>query len=318
MKIPHKIAVIVFDGVVVGDLSVPVELFPLVRDQNGESCYEVQVCGHKERFNNSHLSVCPHNRLTWASVADTIIIPGIEDINQKVPEVILTSIREAKQRGVRIVSLCTGAFILAESGILEGLKATTHWMASSNFATRYQGIGLVPDVLFVDNGQVLTSAGAAAAFDLCLHLIRLDCGPEAALKVADLAVLPIERVGVQPQLNHFQSLPQSPILYLLNWIEENIDQVLTVEQIAKQGNMSSRTLYRHFMNHVGVAPAKWINMIRIRKAVELLESSWLSIEAIAETIGYQSAEVFRENFYKIAKTSPSEYRRILHRRKHSY
>lgn len=310
----HKVAILVFEGVVVGDLSVPLSLFPFVSDHEGTQVYEVGVCGHQRKIQTEFLTITAPNELSWAANADTLIIPGIHDLDITIPDDIINSIYKAWKNGCRIVSLCTGAFVLAQAGILEGCKVTTHWKATSYFLKRYKNIRYVSNVLYVDNGQILASAGATAAFDLCLHLIRKDCGDDIATTVADLAMVPVERISIQPQLNHSSLIPENdPIIHILTWIEKNICNSITLVEISEKFNLSTRTLTRMFINSVGLPPAKWITNARIKQAKNLLESSNLSIDIIAESVGYGSAEVFRENFRKISKFSPSAYRRIYRR-----
>ncbi|MDG9669527.1 helix-turn-helix domain-containing protein [Hahella sp. CR1] len=310
----HKIALLVFDGVAIGDVSVPISLFPYAVNRAGSPIYTVGICSSTERLQTGFLTIAAPNDLSWALSADTLIVPGVDDLETAIPSELIDIIQKAWVKGVRIVSLCTGAFILAQAGILDGAKATTHWKATNEFVKRFKKIKFVPDVLYVDNGQILTSAGATAAFDLCLHLIREDCGNEVAATIADLAMVPMERAGIQPQLSHSSLLSENdPITKILAWIEENIERSFSLNDISNKFNLSTRTLTRLFIGSVGLPPAKWITMARIRKAKSLLENTNLSIDIIAEAVGYSSAEVFRENFRKASKFSPSTYRRIYHR-----
>ncbi|EKK9988039.1 helix-turn-helix domain-containing protein [Vibrio vulnificus] len=314
MNYPHRIAVLIFDGTVLGDLSVPLSLFPYAVDSEGVPFYSLGVCGVGKSTQTEYLSLTAPYDLSWAEKADTLIVPGLDDINRVIPQELIQLIHKAWSEGRRIVSLCTGAFILAQAQILHGLKVTTHWKATTEFSRRYSRTRCISNVLYVDNEQILTSAGATAALDLCLHVIRKDCGDETAELIADLAMVPIERVGIQPQLNH-SSLVSSrePISHILVWIEERLSQTILLEDVSREFNLSTRTLTRLFIDVLGVPPAKWITMARINKAKNLLETSNMAIDIVAESVGYNSAEVFRENFRKVSKFSPSAYRRIYRR-----
>lgn len=177
-----------FDGVVLGDLAVPCEIF-------GRAGYPVRVCGVGPRVESGHVAIEPPFRLASLRRADMIIVPGVDDLDRPIPSALLRAITSASERGIRIASICTGAFILAAAGLLDGRRATTHWLAAPELRRRHPLIRVDPDVLYIDDGRLLTSAGAAAAFDLCLHLVRSDLGAEARAKVARACVMPLERTG---------------------------------------------------------------------------------------------------------------------------
>jgi len=193
------VAVLAFDGVVLSDLATPCDVFGRVRDSKGNRQYEVRVCGCRRRIASEHLGFEVPWSLTTLRRADTIVVPGIDPIDRPVPEELMRGLRRAIARGARVASICTGAFVLARTGALNGLKATTHWLAAEELARHYPEIEVNPDVLYVDNGKILTSAGAAAGLDLCLHLVRRDLGAEVASCTARLAVMPLERAGGQAQ-----------------------------------------------------------------------------------------------------------------------
>jgi transcriptional regulator GlxA family with amidase domain len=242
--------------------------------------------------------------------ADTIVIPGIDDLDRSVPELLLAELRRAIARGARVASICTGAFVLARTGVLDGRVATTHWRAASELARRFPAITVNPDVLYVDHGAVLTSAGAAAGFDLCLHLVRRDCGARIAAQVARAAVMPLERAGGQAQfIVHEQpDVPHSMFGPLLMWLEQHLRRDLSLPVIARQAAMSCRTLSRRFREHVGMTPAAWVARARVREAQRLLETTTLSVEAVAEHAGYGSATVLRDRFAAFVGVSPLAYR----------
>jgi len=195
----HLVAVVAFDGVVLGDVSTPCEIFGRVRGRDGRPLYEVRICSLAPEVKSEHVTLRVPWRLPSLSRADTVIVPGIADLDQSIPQDLLRAIRRAVDRRARVASICTGAFVLAATGALDGLRATTHWRGAAELARRYPAIDVDADVLYVDNCHVLTSAGAAAAFDLCLHLVRRDVGAEVAAEVARAAVMPLERAGGQAQ-----------------------------------------------------------------------------------------------------------------------
>ncbi len=202
--------------------------------------------------------------------------------------------------------------MLARTGALNGLKATTHWLPAEELARRYPEIDVHRDVLYVDNGRILSSAGAAAGLDLCLHLVRPDLGAQAAARTARLAVMPLERAGGQAQFIAHEpptvndNTAMGPLLL---WIEKNVHKELSLPVIAPQAAMSTRTLSRRFVEQVGTTPAQWIAAARVRRAQQLLETTILSVEEVAVHSGFRSASVLREHFAGIVGTTPVAYRR---------
>jgi transcriptional regulator GlxA family with amidase domain len=308
------VAVVAFDGVVLGDLATPCEIFRAVRDSSGQSPYEVRVCSSRRNVRSEYLTIKVPWRLSLLERANTVIVPGIDSIDRPVPEAVLRVLREAAARRVRIASICSGAFVLARTGVLNGLKATTHWMVARELACRYPEIDVNPDVLYVDNGRLLTSAGAAAGFDLCLHLVRRDCGGEIAAQAARAAVMPLERAGGQAQfIVHNTPLikDKAGIGPLLIWIEQNLRCELSLPALARRAAMSTRTLSRRFRDEVGATPAEWVGLARVRHAQQLLETTNLSVEEVATETGFRSASVLREHFGEVVGTAPLAYRRAF-------
>jgi transcriptional regulator GlxA family with amidase domain len=308
---PHLVAVVAFDGVVLGDLAAPCEVFGRVRDASGHPAYDVRVCGLRSRAGSAHVNLTVRWPLTVLRKADTIVIPGIDDVERSIPNTLVTELRRAIGRGTRVASICTGAFVLARTGALDGRVATTHWLAASELARRFPAITVNPDVLYVDHGSLLTSAGAAAGLDLCLHIVRHDFGAETAAQVARAAVMPLERAGGQAQfiVHEEPEVPHATFGPLLLWIEKHLRHDLSLPVVARRAAMSSRTLSRRFHEHVGMTPAAWIARARVREAQRLLETTNLSVEAVAETAGYGSATVLRDRFATIVGVSPLAYRR---------
>ena len=306
----HRVAVIASHGVVLGDLAIPLEIFGRVRDREGRACYDVRVCGITKMVESEHVRLSIRWRLTWAARADTIIVPGIDRLERTIPAAILHLLRNASKHGARIASICTGAFILAQAGLLDGLRATTHWRAAGELARRYPRAEVDANVLYVDNGNVLTSAGAAAGMDLCLHLIRGDHGASVAAHAARAAVMPLARSGGQAQFIEYTppetSESMAPVLV---WMENNLRQNLSLSAVARYARMSTRTLSRRFAEQVGETPAQWILKARIRRAKLLLETTATRVEQVAAEAGFQSASVLREHFRNSVGLSPVGWRR---------
>jgi transcriptional regulator GlxA family with amidase domain len=211
-----------------------------------------------------------------------------------------------------VASICSGAFLLAATGLLDGRRATTHWLAAAELARRHRAVEVDPDVLYVDNGPILTSAGAAAGFDLCLHLVRRDLGARAAAMVARRVVMPLERAGGQAQfIVHSIPTTEASLQPLLSWIEGNLAGTLDVPTLARRAKTSVRTFRRRFQEQTGTTPAKWVNRARVRRAQTLMESTDLPVERVAEVAGFGSAAVLRERFAKLVGTSPQSYRRAF-------
>src|SRR5262245_57516600 len=269
---PHRVVVVAFDGVVLGDLSTACEVFALAKRKNGRPAYAVRVCSESTVVESMHVALRVPWRLSSLARADTVIVPGVNDVNSPVPPSVLRGIRRAAERGARVASICTGAFVLAATGVLDGLRATTHWLAAADFARRHPSVNLDVNVLYVDNGRVLTSAGAAAGFDLCLHMVRRDLGANVAASVARLAVMPLERAGGQAQFIEHAHPSEVPgaMTPLLTWIEQNLSRELPLPVIARRGAMSTRTLSRRFREQVGTTPAAWLAHARVRCAQRLL------------------------------------------------
>jgi len=305
--------VLAFDGVVLGDLAVPCEVFGWVRSADGSAPYEVRVCGASPRVETRHVGLRVPSRLSWLARAHTVVVPGIEDLERPLPAAVVRALRRAVDRGARVASICSGAFLLAASGALDGLRATTHWAATAELARRHPEIEVDPGVLYVDNGQLLTSAGAAAGFDLCIHMVRRDLGAEVAAAAARAAVMPLERAGGQAQFVVHEPGPAdgSSIGRLLPWLEQSLREDLSLRAIARRAQMSTRTLSRRFREQVGTTPALWVAGARVRRAQRLLETGDAAIERIADSVGFRSATVLRQHFGRVVGTSPQAYRRSV-------
>jgi transcriptional regulator GlxA family with amidase domain len=306
----HVVAVLALDGVLAFDLSTPIEVFGRARLPDGRMAYGVRVCAPADEVDAGIFAVRAPWGLDALPEADTIILPGLADPTAPVPADVLEALRGAAKGGTRIASICVGAFTLAATGLLRGLRATTHWAAAKELSRRYPDVDVDAGVLFVDNGQVLTSAGAAAGLDLCQHMIRRDHGSEVAAGAARLAVMPLEREGGQAQfIVHEQpGADGSSLEPLLRWMEENVHRELTLDDLAARATMSTRTLNRRFREQTGTTPLRWLRRSRIRRAQYLLETTDHSVERIALQVGFGSPTSFRDRFKRLVGTNPNAYR----------
>jgi transcriptional regulator GlxA family with amidase domain len=307
----HTVAVLALDQVIPFDLSTPIEAFNRTRLPDGRAAYRVRICAVTPTVDAGAFTITAPYGLAALAEADTIMLPGCADPTAPIPEPALDAIRAAAANGTRIASICTGAFVLAATGLLDGRRATTHWLAAGLLAERYPGIDVDPDVLYVDNGQFLTSAGAAAGLDLCLHLVRRDHGSAVAADAARLAVMPLEREGGQAQfiVADQPPTPRGSVLEpVLRWMQNNAEADLSLEDIAMHAGMSTRTLNRRFREQTGSTPLQWLHRARIRQAQYLLESTDHPVDRIAGQVGFGSPTAFRDRFKRVVGTSPAAYR----------
>lgn len=303
------IAILCLNHVVPFDFSIPIDVFGFVRLPNGKPAYKVVVCGPRKRVRTAHFEIKISQGLEALKKADTIIVPGVYNFDEPIDLNVLKSLHLAAKRGVRIASICTGAFVLGSAGLLDGKTATTHWMAAVEFRQKFPLVDLDPNVLYVDHGKILTSAGAAAGLDLCLHLIRKDFGSAIAAQAARLAVVPLERSGGQAQfISHAAPVSAGSLATTLAWMQKNFSEPLKIEQMANRAKMSERTFIRKFRDQTGVSPLQWLLRYRITKAKELLELTSNSVESVCEHTGFNGAISFRKHFKKQVGVSPTEYR----------
>jgi transcriptional regulator GlxA family with amidase domain len=307
----HLVAVLALDGVVAFDLATPLEVFARTRLADGRPGYDIRVCAVAGEVDAGAFTLRAPHGLDLLARADTIILPGCADPTVPVPEEVLECLRTAAGRGTRIASICAGAFVLAATGLIDGMRATTHWLGAEELAARHPAIAVDPDVLYVDSGQFLTSAGAAAGLDLCLHMIRGDYGSAVAADAARLSVMPLERDGGQAQFIVHEQPPAprgSAMEPLLRWLDENAGRELTLDDIAAHAGMSTRTLNRRFREQTGTTPLQWLHRARIRRAQHLLETTGHSVDRIGGQVGFGSPTAFRDRFKRIVGTSPHAYR----------
>lgn len=310
----HTVAVVALPDVIAFDLTTAVEVFGRVVLPSGEPGYRVLVCGTEPVLSAGPLRIATDHGIAEVGGADTIIVPGRNDVTVGAADEVLGALKSAYAAGTRIASICSGAFTLAEAGLLDGRRATTHWRAAEEFRAAYPAVDLDPDVLYVDEGQVLTSAGASAGIDLCLHMVASDYGAAVAADAARLAVAPLHRSGGQAQFILRNASPAKHIAErtelddLLAWIEKEAHRDLTLRDIAGRAAISVRTLNRRFQAETGQTPMQWVTGVRVRHAQQLLESTMHGVEKIGRDVGFSSAANFREQFRRLTGVAPQSYR----------
>ncbi len=316
----HTIATIAYDAVNPFELAVATEIFGFERPELGVTWYRFLVCAVEPRPIRTSVGIfltTPYS-LQHVGEADTVIVPSSRPGIVPVPDALLDALRAAYQRGSRIISFCTGAFLLAEAGLLDGRRVTTHWAWTGELAKRYPRVQVDPQVLYIDDGQVLTSAGTAAAIDLSLHIVRQDYGAEIAAAIARRMVVPPHRDGGQAQYieKPLQGTAEDePFGATLAWMAAHLNEDLTVEQMAARAMMSPRNFARRFQATCGTTPYQWLLQQRILLAQRLLETTNESIERIAVRCGFSSAATLRLHFQRLLHTSPQPYRHAFHREK---
>ncbi len=308
------VALAVTDGLLLFELAVAQEVF--APSGLAEPWYEMVTCGPGAVRTSGGYLLEPGDGLDRLAQADTVIVPARADVDEDPPAELVDAVRAAYEAGARVASLCTGAFVLAAAGLLDGRRATTHWAHTEALAARHPRVEVDPDVLYVDNGRVLTSAGKAAAMDLCLHLVRRDHGSAVANAVARRLVVPPHRAGGQAQFvtTPMPDRPDHPLGDLFPWALERLHRPLTVDDLARQANMSARNLGRQFRSMTGTTPLQWLLTQRIRRAQELLETTDDSVEAITKATGMGTATTLRRHFHRTVGVSPDTYRRTFRTR----
>jgi transcriptional regulator GlxA family with amidase domain len=309
---PHSVAVLVYDGVALFGLGVACDVFG--DDHGGPPLYAVSVCGAAASVTTDagFAMQVPHG-LDTVRAARTVIVLSTELVGQ-VPAVVLDALREARARGARLLSLCTGAFVLAAAGLLDGHEATTHWSECAKLSRCHPRVRVNPKVLYVDEGDLLTSAGSAASIDLCLHVVRRDQGAEVAARFARDLVVPPHRDGGQAQyIDTPIPVPGTDDLLAdtITWMRGHLAQGITVAGLAARSAMSARTFARRFVASTGTTPYQWVARERVRLAQRLLETTDLPVEAIARDCGLGSAANLRKQFSRALATSPQAYRRTF-------
>ena len=311
-----RVVALAYDGLCTFEFGIAVEMFGLPRSEL-PAWYDFRVCAVERGPLRAAggLTVRADGGLETLEDAGTVIVPGWRGVDAVPPPALLAALRAAHARGARLLSFCSGAFVLAATGLLDGCRATTHWRYAAALAARHPRIRVEPDVLYIDEGTLLTSAGSAAALDLSLHVIRGDYGPQVANQVARRAVVPAHRDGGQAQFIP-SPLPErgEPLGTLLEWMRRHLDRALPLAELAARARISERTLLRRFEAATGRTPRQWLIEERLARARELLEGSRLNVEQIADRCGYGHPDSLRHHFRRALGLSPMRYReRFGHR-----
>ncbi|MFC4854166.1 helix-turn-helix domain-containing protein [Actinophytocola glycyrrhizae] len=310
----RSVALVLYEGAMLFEAATAVEVFGVVRDDIADPWYDLTVYGPRSAWLGELARVATASGFGPVAGADTVVVPSCHDVDAEPPADVVAALRAAHARGARIMSLCTGAFVLAAAGLLDGRRVTTHWAHAADLARRYPEVEVDADVLYVDDDPVLTSAGKAACMDLCLHVVRKDHGAAAANTLARRLVVPPHRSGGQAQ---FIAAPSpatgSPLEAVMRWSVERLHEPLTVEQLASRAGMSSRNLARHFVATTGTTPLRWLHNQRLHRAQELLETTDLAVDLIADRTGMGTAATLRRHFHRTVGVAPDQYRRTFRR-----
>ncbi|MET7653673.1 helix-turn-helix domain-containing protein [Streptomyces sp. NPDC005486] len=307
----HRIVVLAIDGVYPFELGIPSRVFGAA-----EGRYEVLTCSVDGRpvRTNSDFSITVEHGPEILHTADTVVVPPFVTtaVTPEVPRAVVAALA-SRAPGTRLVSICTGAFVLAAAGLLDGRPATTHWVVADLFRAWFPQVSLDPNVLFIDDGDVLTSAGAASGLDVCLHLIRRDHGSEVANQVARMCVTPPWRDGGQAQyIQHpVPEITASGTAATRQWALENLHEPMTLADLAEHAHMSLRTFARRFTEEVGMSPGRWLIQQRVERARHLLETTDLPVDEIAGQVGFAGGTSLREHLHAAIGVSPIAYRRTF-------
>jgi AraC family transcriptional activator FtrA len=309
------VAALVCDGLSLFEFGIVAEVFALRRPELGVPWYDFAVASYDEPplRATGGVGVVPTHHVRILSRAGTIVIPNWRDLDEPPPAAMLEALRAAHRRGARLMSVCSGAFVLAAAGLLDGKRATTHWRHAGKLAAKYPNVQVEPSVLYVQDDRVYTAAGSAAGIDLGLHLVRQDYGSAIANQVARRMVVPPHRDGGQSQFVA-DALPAAPkgdgtLAPIMEWASGRLDQPLDAATLARKARMSPRTLARRFETQAGTTPHQWLTHQRVLAAQRLLETSNASIERVAELSGFATPETLRHHFRRRVGTSPVAYRR---------
>ncbi|GGY90205.1 transcriptional regulator FtrA [Pseudoduganella plicata] len=310
----HRVVALAYDGLCTFEFGCTVELFALDRPELGVDWYDFRVAAVERGPIRAAGGITVQARYAPGLLrrADTIVIPGWRDADEEPPAALLALIRAAHRRGARLCSICSGVFVLAAAGVLDGQRVTTHWRYADRLARRYPRIQVEPDALYIDNGQVITSAGSAAGLDMLLHLVRRDYGARVGNLVAQRLVVPPHRAGGQAQVlpRPMPADEAGRLARLMDWLRRHPAGPHTVASMAGRAAMSPRTLQRQFQDATGLGPTEWLTRERIAIARDLLESP-LPLAQVAERAGFGSEESLRHHFRRLLDTSPGAYRKAF-------
>lgn len=314
------VAVLAYDRMSGFETAIANEVFGLSWPDIETPRYDVRICaarpGRPLRMSGG-VTLRTRYGLDTLARSDTVVVPSVSDVTAPASPAVVAALRRAHRRGARIVSICSGAFALAAAGLLDGRPATTHWCYAATLQQRYPLVRVEPDVLYVDDGDVLTSAGCAAGIDLCLHVVRRDFGAAAANAIARRLVVPPHRTGGQAQYIE-SAVTTDPgddrLASSMSWALHHLAEPITVAGLARAAHMSERTYLRHFTRATGTSPVRWLIAQRIRASLELLETTRMPVERVAAAVGFDTPVTFRHHFARTMQTSPSAYRRTFQNR----
>jgi AraC family transcriptional regulator, transcriptional activator FtrA len=308
------VTVLGYPGMTAFELGIVTEVFGLPRPELDVSWYDLTICAERPgplpMVGGAALTT-PYGLDAFAA-AQTVIVPGVPDVHADPSPELVAALRLAHRRGARLVSICSGAFAFAGAGLLDGRPATTHWRYATELRRRYPLVRVDADVLYIDDGDVLTSAGSAAGLDLCVHLVRRDFGPTVANAVARRLVVPPHRDGGQAQFIEAPvpaDLDDDRIARSMAWAVAHLAEPLTVAALARQAHMSTRSYLRHFARCSGTSPIRWLVAQRVQASLPLLETTGAPVEEVGVRVGFESPATFRHHFARAMRTSPSAYRR---------
>lgn len=310
---PRRVVALAYDGLGTFEFGIVVELFGLPRRYLGVEWYNFEVCSVERGpiRATGGIRIEANRGLRTLQQAGTIVIPGWRDPDEPPPQSLVRALRSAHAAGARLVSICSGVFVLAATGLLDDKRVTTHWRYVDQLKALFPKVRVEPDVLYVDEGSILTSAGSAAGIDLCLHIVRCDYGAEIANEIARRLVMPPHREGGQAQ--YVREPMPSPgaggLAPLMQWAQSHLDKTLQVEDLARRAAMSPRTFARRFAEQTGTTPHQWLTHQRLFAAQRRLETTVESIDQVAEAVGLQTAATLRQHFSRVLGTTPTAYRR---------
>jgi AraC family transcriptional regulator, transcriptional activator FtrA len=306
------VVALVYDGLCTFEFAIAAEIFGLARPEMGSRWYRFASAAIEEGPLRAHggLAVTCDGGLAMLRQADIIVVPGWKGAGAPVPEPLVESLREAAERGARIASICSGAFVLAAAGLLQGKRAATHWRYAESLSRLHPELKVDASVLYVEEGRILTSAGSAAGIDLMLHIVRQDFGVTAANMVARRLVMPPHRSGGQAQYieRPVPAIHAGKLSDLIATLRAAPSRPWTVEAMAREATMSTRTFLRRFTETTGLPPGEWLTALRLEEAKRLLEATALSMEDVATRAGFGSLETMRHHFRKEMGLSPRGYR----------
>ncbi|MFD7707707.1 GlxA family transcriptional regulator [Streptomyces sp. NPDC059785] len=317
---PHRVVVLALDGLLPFELGIPQRIFGRAKDSAGRHLYEVVTCSVRPPgpvATDADFAVLVENGPEALATADTLVVPASYELGPVYEEGVLTpELAAAFDRlrpGTRLVSICTGGYVLAAAGRLDGRPASTHWASADHFQRLFPRVRVDADVLFIDDGDVLTSAGVAAGIDLCLHVVRRDHGTAIANEVARRTVVPPHRDGGQAQYIH-RPLPEPQVATTRSaraWALGRLHEPIQLRDMAEQEAMSVRTFTRRFREEAGVSPGQWLTQQRVERARHLLESSDLSVDQVARDAGFGTAQSMRQHLQAALGVTPTAYRRTF-------